>query len=118
VKDVLCDDAPEGHVPDDFDEEDEITTKDISSYCWRAVKEASLVARAIVTHAPPRNVFMDSTNQTPYLDRLGRLAFTQLAELRHRGAFSTVAQTFAVCCVRCEATKDPLFRTLLREWYK
>ncbi|TKA79768.1 hypothetical protein B0A49_02661 [Cryomyces minteri] len=118
VKDVLCDDAPEGHVPDDFDEEDEITTKDISSYCWRAVKEASLVARAIVIHIPPRDVFMDSTNQTPYLDRLGRLAFTQLAELRHRGAFSTAAQTFAVCCVRCEATKDPLFRTLLDEWYK
>src|SRR5579859_7418857 len=35
------------------------------------------------------------------LERLARLAFTQLTELRHRGAFSAVAHTYAACCLRC-----------------
>ena len=40
VKDVLCIDAPEGHVPDELEGEQDITTKDILSYSWRALKEA------------------------------------------------------------------------------
>jgi len=42
VREVLCNDAPEGFVPDELDEETNITTKDILSYCWRALKEARL----------------------------------------------------------------------------
>lgn len=30
--------------------------------------------------------------------QIGNLTFNQLAELRHRGAFSTVSRTFAACC--------------------
>lgn len=40
VRDVLCNDAPEGHVPEDLDPESDIDTKDILSYSWRALKEA------------------------------------------------------------------------------
>jgi hypothetical protein len=40
VRDVLCNDAPEGHVPDDVDEHVNLTTKDVLSYSWRALKEA------------------------------------------------------------------------------
>lgn len=40
VHDVLCNDAPEGYVPDELDEDFSISTKDILSYCWRALKEA------------------------------------------------------------------------------
>ena len=35
------------------------------------------------------------------LERLARLSFTQLTELRHRGAFSAVAHAYAACCLRC-----------------
>lgn len=31
-------------------------------------------------------------------ERIGNLSFTQLASIRHRGAFTTVALTFSTCC--------------------
>lgn len=49
---------------------------------------------------------------------LGDLAFTQLAELRHRGAFSTVSQTFAACCVRCAGSKVNTVGELPSIWYQ
>ena len=41
VQDVLCFDAPEGHdvSEDDFNEQD-VGTKDVLSFCWRALKES------------------------------------------------------------------------------
>ena len=50
--------------------------------------------------------------------RIGGLAFTQLAELRHRGAFSTVSQTFAFCCAKCTEAEDSDINQLPEEWYK
>ena len=48
----------------------------------------------------------------------GRLCFKQLVELRHRGAFSTVAQTFAACCRRfAMALREDLNR-LPEIWYQ
>jgi hypothetical protein len=44
VRDVLCNDAPEGYVPDEAAEDEGITTKDILSYSWRALKEARYVS--------------------------------------------------------------------------
>ena len=37
---VLCNDAPEGYVPEDMETEPDIDTKDILSFSWRALKEA------------------------------------------------------------------------------
>lgn len=52
-------------------------------------------------------------------ETIGNLAFEQLANLRHRGAFTTVAATFATCC---QLTKhlDPVEGeiSLLDVWYK
>ena len=48
----------------------------------------------------------------------GQLLFTQLAELRHRGAFSTVAQTFAAWCIMCTESGDPIISNLPKEWYQ
>ena len=48
----------------------------------------------------------------------GRLIFTQLAELRHRGAFSTVAQTFAAWCIMCSNSNKPGVSNLPKEWYQ
>lgn len=42
VKDVLCNDSPEGHLPQDIDEADDIDTKDVLSYSFRAVHESRL----------------------------------------------------------------------------
>lgn len=52
------------------------------------------------------------------LNKIGTLSFTQLAELRHRGAFSAVSQTFTACCQKCAQTKDPSASGLLNIWYK
>jgi hypothetical protein len=40
VRDVLCNDSPEGHLPQELDELDVIDTKDILSYSFRAVHES------------------------------------------------------------------------------
>lgn len=37
---VLCADAPEGHVPDEMEEDVSLDTKEILSYSWRGLKEA------------------------------------------------------------------------------
>lgn len=51
-------------------------------------------------------------------EKVGRSSFTQLAELRHRGAFSTVSQTFATCCERSSTSKDASIQELPKGWYK
>lgn len=40
VRNVLCNDAPEGHMPEDVDDGAMFNTKDVLSYAWRALKEA------------------------------------------------------------------------------
>jgi hypothetical protein len=40
VKDVLCNDSPEGHLPHDLDEIDMLDTKDVLSYSFRAIHES------------------------------------------------------------------------------
>lgn len=118
VRNILCVDAPEGHVPEDMEEEPDLTTKDILSYSWRGLKEASTLLRVIVGKAPftlPNGV---SILETAEFEGLGKLCFLQLAELRHRGAFSTVAQTFAAFCLRCNRSSDPEIKGLLDRWYE
>ena len=43
---------------------------------------------------------------------------TQLGELRHRGAFSTVSITFASCCFACVQSGDPDLIYEPQEWYQ
>lgn len=40
VREVLCNDSPEGHLPQDLDEVDDIDTKDVLSYSFRAIHES------------------------------------------------------------------------------
>jgi hypothetical protein len=70
----------------------------------------SSLVRVIVLKAPigtGSDFFMISEGD---LQNLSILCFTELAELRHRGAFSAVAQAHAGCCSRIHALKalDPL----------
>ncbi|KAF2836658.1 hypothetical protein M501DRAFT_939156 [Patellaria atrata CBS 101060] len=118
VKPILCNDAPEGYVPEDLEQEDALSTKDILSYSWRALKEASTLLRVIVINAPLSSPSDQGMLNREAIEDLGQLCFTQLAELRHRGAFSTVAQSFASCCQRCHRAANSSIQELPFIWYK
>lgn len=68
-----------------------------------------------------KNCPLDTLKQTllssQQLRQLGDLTFTQLAKLRHRGAFSTVAQTFVICCIRSNSGTNTVSEAL-EDWYK
>ncbi|KAF2215287.1 hypothetical protein CERZMDRAFT_36176, partial [Cercospora zeae-maydis SCOH1-5] len=98
VRPILCDDAPEGYLPEEL-ESSSNDTKETLSYCWRALKEGSLLLGALITS---QSATADQKNES--LQKWSALCFTQLAELRHRGAFSTVAQTWVACCSRAQET--------------
>ncbi|KAK3902107.1 putative death-receptor fusion protein-domain-containing protein [Staphylotrichum tortipilum] len=123
VKHVLCDDSPEGHLPEELEDIEGLDTKGLLSYSFRAVHESSNLLRLLVgtlrvkkapgVPYPPLDVFRET----------GYLAFEQLASLRHRGAFSTVAYTFTNCCQLTQLLKDVYTdldesENLLREWYQ
>ena len=42
VRHTLCFDAPEGHEIDEEADDVDIGTKDVLSFCWRALKESRL----------------------------------------------------------------------------
>jgi len=44
VKHVLCDDSPEGHLPEEMEEIEGLDTKDLLSYSFRAVHESRYVS--------------------------------------------------------------------------
>ncbi|KAK8933176.1 hypothetical protein VCV18_001722 [Metarhizium anisopliae] len=106
VRDVLCDDSPEGHLPQELEEVDGLDTKDLLSYSFRSVHESRSRNGLII---PSKEVF----------ERIGNLTFTQLENLRHRGAFTTVSSTFATCCQQTKYLQlEQNERTLLGIWYE
>ena len=74
-----------------------------------------MLLRTIVSRAPiSEEGFLTPSD----FERLGKLCFTQLVELRHRGAFATVAQTFATFCRRCTTSDIDSLRSLPGQWYQ
>ncbi|MCJ1464709.1 hypothetical protein MMC07_003322 [Pseudocyphellaria aurata] len=127
VRATLCFDSPEGYDTEEGEIDDPgIGTKDTLSFCWRALKESSLLMNVMVTSNPYNAP--DSNRGFRYEDfrQLGNLTFLQLSELRHRGAFSAVSQTFSACCKRCAQAhksderhmKDSLIPHLPKKWYQ
>ena len=98
VRTGLCVDSPETSREVDttspFD-----GPKDFLSYSWRALRDSSFLIQAILLHLGPK---LDQTGADDgplkQLRGIHALCSQQLTSLRHRGAFSTVAQTFALCC--------------------
>ncbi|EEP81370.1 predicted protein [Uncinocarpus reesii 1704] len=116
VRDILCVDSPEREHENP--DEDLAGPKDVLSFSWRALRESSVLLNAILvntTFAPGGSEIGIGYES---LSKIGKLSLEQLAELRHRGAFSTVSQTFASCCQRCFQSKDVAIRDLPAVWYK
>ncbi|KAL3439309.1 putative death-receptor fusion protein-domain-containing protein [Aspergillus tetrazonus] len=116
VKPQLCIDSPEGHAAEPI-EDLKVGPKDILSYSWRALRESSLLVHATLSNATYGPQGESGLTRADY-EQIGKSSFTQLAELRHRGAFSTVAQTFAACCQRCGQSSNPEISALPLLWYQ
>ncbi|KAK6864176.1 hypothetical protein PG995_000704 [Apiospora arundinis] len=120
VRHVLCDDSPEGHLPEELEEVEGLDTKDLLSYSFRAVHESSNLLRAMANnaqfHGKPGLLAPDSKT----FDAIGNLTFDELSNLRHRGAFSTVTHTFTGCCQQVKHYSPSIkgAETLLDQWYK
>ncbi|EKJ75089.1 hypothetical protein NXS19_011936 [Fusarium pseudograminearum] len=122
VRDILCDDSPEGHLPQELEEVDGIDTKDVLSYSFRSVHEASNLMRILIMSIKQRSRQGRICPSREAYERIGNLSFTQLATLRHRGAFTTVALTFSTCCQLVKHLSQgeddaASGTTLLEKWY-
>ncbi|CAN8096998.1 unnamed protein product [Discula destructiva] len=117
---VLCDDSPEGHLPEELEEIEGLDTKGLLSYSFRATHESSNLLRTIVGNL--RDGRAGSLWPTPETFRAaGNLAFEQLSTLRHRGAFTSVSLTFTCCCQHAQhasVISSLKNRSLLQTWYR
>ncbi|KAK9467441.1 putative death-receptor fusion protein-domain-containing protein [Lipomyces arxii] len=118
VEPTLCSDAPEGSMPDEIEEEYlQNLEKDhgpasqvVLSYSWRAIGESSGLLTTLLTRVPEG---MLSDNQ---LRGIGQLLLTELASIRHRGAFSSIYPTFVACCSRCNVSPREELSKLPQLW--
>ncbi|KAI1331267.1 hypothetical protein F5Y16DRAFT_395706 [Xylariaceae sp. FL0255] len=120
VQHILCDDSPEGHLPEELQQVEGLDTKDLLSYSFRAVHESSNLMRIIAQNIrdSQTNGLLSPTCQK--FEDIGRLTFEQLSTLRHRGAFSTVSQTFTACCQLVQVVQSQSGEEidLLDDWYR
>lgn len=103
VQPELCVDSPETGT-EDFADDGLRGPKDLLAYAWRALRDSSLLLQALIRH--------DRRD----LNKIGSLCMEQLTQLRHRGAFSTVAQTFALCCETARSSANDKTKSLLMHW--
>lgn len=122
MKHVLCDDSPEGHLPEEMEDIEGLDTKDLLSYSFRAIHESSNLMEIIVNGLRTRSIPSAMLPPLEVFHDVGQLTFDQLTRLRHRGAFTTVTSTFTTCCQVAEniqrlyldLTENPNY---LRQWY-
>ncbi|KAJ9608869.1 hypothetical protein H2200_006640 [Cladophialophora chaetospira] len=108
VRGQLCIDSPE-RAADIDDEINDEGPKDLLAFSWRALRDSSVVLQSLIAVIEPSQKLFQA---------LGDLCMDQLISLRHRGAFSTVAQTFSLCCERVRSSIDGSMRDLIRDWYR
>ncbi|KAK6208186.1 hypothetical protein LQW54_007094 [Pestalotiopsis sp. IQ-011] len=119
VRLVLCDDSPEGHLPEELEEVDQLDTKDLLSYSFRAIHESSHLLRVIASNVRTRKAGYIRPSSEEF-EIIGNLTFEQLSNLRHRGAFTTVTQTFTSCCqlVKYSTSSSSPDNSPLKMWYQ
>ncbi|GJC95633.1 heat repeat protein [Colletotrichum higginsianum] len=123
VRDILCDDSPEGHLPQELEDLEGLDTKDLLSYSFRAIHESSALMRVMVLPLKTKAKEGILRPSTELFATVGSLTFDQLSSLRHRGAFNTVSLSFATCCQLVKHLDDSKAsheggETLLDIWYK
>ena len=122
VKSVLCIDSPEGQheqAEELFDDDAlDIGPKDTLSYCWRSLKESSALLATMLACEGHYTGFKEEALSSAQLISIGVLCLTQLSELRHRGAFSTVASTFLECCSKCVRSTNSVNATMPIVWFQ
>jgi hypothetical protein len=116
VENVLCNDSPEGNILLGQEADDDVGTKDVLSFSWRAVRESSLLLRTLLSKAPLNDDDSGMINHSIF-EEIGEVTFLQLGNLRHRGAFTTVSQTFVVFCEKCSLLQGNLPIKPLNHWY-
>ena len=103
----LCVDSPEMEI-ETAQETVSLGPKDALAYAWRALRDSNLLMQAMLeTYSPEMYL----------LQTIGDTCFEQLALLRHRGAFSTVAQTFVLCCQKARNSEDERLPALISQWF-
>ncbi|KIW15620.1 hypothetical protein PV08_05668 [Exophiala spinifera] len=108
VRSQLCVDSPE-RTSDLADDDGTQGPKDMLAYSWRALRDSSLVLQSLLLASGPDKDLYSA---------IGSLCMDQLMSLRHRGAFSTVANTFLLCCETVRTSTEAGVRGLLQEWYR
>jgi hypothetical protein len=117
VRAPLCVDSPENE-DDAVSEEVSAGSKDLLSYSWRALRDSSLLVCAILDAPIFQGRGASSHSSLKIFESIGVLCMDQLSNLRHRGAFSTVAQTFFALCGRIGKSNDDLVAKLRDVWYE
>ena len=113
----LCVDSPENST-DDAEEDSVGGPKDLLSYSWRALRDSSLLIRAFLDSPTFQKQISSTHFKRVCIERIGALCMDQLSNLRHRGAFSTVAQTFSILCQRITDSMEPSIMDLRDVWYQ
>lgn len=103
----LCVDSPEMES-ENVEETPQYGPKDLLAYAWRALRDSNLLMQAMLET-------IDSNYSL--VTTIGELCFDQLKLLRHRGAFSTVAQTFLLCCQKARNSSDNNLKQLTSNWF-
>ncbi|KOS18604.1 tRNA (cytidine(32)-2'-O)-methyltransferase non-catalytic subunit TRM732 [Escovopsis weberi] len=119
VRDILCDDSPEGHLPQELEDMEGLDTKGLLSYSFRSIHESSNLMRTLALAMRNKSKPGMVTPSRSLFEEIGNLTFDQLASLRHRGAFTTVAATFATCC-QLTRHLEPIEgeEPILKVWYR
>lgn len=91
------------------DQEETDVQKLLSSYCWRVVKESSTLVGTILKIQQKNNQLTEEL-----LLKSSDLIIEQLANVSHRGAFSSVYTAFLLICQICFQNKN--FKSLPKAW--
>jgi hypothetical protein len=120
VEHVLCDDSPEGHMPEELEDQDGLDTTDVLSYSFRAVDESSILLRSLIAPFKAKPPVSNLVPSPETFADIGSLALEQLRKLRHRGAIAAVGKTFTACCQSARAAQKTQADAdcLLRSWYE
>lgn len=91
VEPILTQDAPEGSIY-----EENLDSQSTLSYAWRAIRESTNLQRVMLDRFDSEYMLPDEI-----IVQCGDVLLNQLANIRHRGAFSSVHPTLISCCIRC-----------------